>query len=131
MGCCVPNAKCNYLTSMMASLTCHPMPVGVQFAPYAGLDDPIIEIAITPNRADCLGVRGVARDLAAAGFGTLKPLDTTPHQGSLTARCAGSWILTERTIYVRQSLALLLIMLSIRQPGMDGAASDSRWPASD
>ncbi|MFN9115980.1 MAG: phenylalanine--tRNA ligase beta subunit-related protein, partial [Bacteroidota bacterium] len=39
-----------------------------------GLNDPVIDIAITPNRADCLGVRGVARDLAAAGLGTLKPL---------------------------------------------------------
>ena len=37
--------------------------------------DPVIEIAITPNRAECLGVRGVARDLAAAGLGTLKPLN--------------------------------------------------------
>lgn len=36
--------------------------------------DPVIEINITPNRAECLGVRGVARDLAAAGLGTLKPL---------------------------------------------------------
>lgn len=35
--------------------------------------DPVIDIAITPNRADCLGVRGIARDLAAAGLGTLKP----------------------------------------------------------
>lgn len=35
--------------------------------------DPIIDIAVTPNRADALGVRGVARDLAAAGLGTLKP----------------------------------------------------------
>ena len=34
--------------------------------------DPVIEIAITPNRPDCLGVRGIARDLAAAGLGTLK-----------------------------------------------------------
>ena len=34
----------------------------------------MIEIAITPNRADCLGVRGVARDLAAAGLGRLRPL---------------------------------------------------------
>lgn len=39
-----------------------------------GANDPVIEIAITPNRADCLGVRGIARDLAAAGIGTLKPL---------------------------------------------------------
>ena len=57
-------------------------PVGDSFAAYAGLDDPVIEIAITPNRADCLGVRGVARDLAAAGYGTLKPLDTSAHEGS-------------------------------------------------
>ncbi|MGC6485320.1 MAG: phenylalanine--tRNA ligase subunit beta [Candidatus Puniceispirillales bacterium] len=52
-------------------------PVGEAFAPWAGLDDPVIEIAITPNRADCLGVRGVARDLAAAGLGRLKPLAET------------------------------------------------------
>ena len=57
-------------------------PVGARFAAVTGLDDPIIEIAITPNRADCLGVRGVARDLAAAGYGTLKPLDTSAHEGS-------------------------------------------------
>ena len=36
----------------------------------------MIDIALTPNRADCLGVHGIARDLAAAGVGTLKPLDT-------------------------------------------------------
>jgi phenylalanyl-tRNA synthetase beta chain len=35
--------------------------------------DPVIEIAITPNRPDALGVRGIARDLAARGFGTLRP----------------------------------------------------------
>ncbi len=48
-------------------------PLGGSYAEWAGLDDPVIEIAITPNRADCLGVRGIARDLAAAGLGTLKP----------------------------------------------------------
>ena len=46
--------------------------VGQPFAEILGLDDPVIEIAITPNRQDCLGVYGVARDLAAAGLGTLK-----------------------------------------------------------
>ena len=40
---------------------------------WAGLDDPVIEISVTPNRGDALSVRGVARDLAAAGLGTLKP----------------------------------------------------------
>lgn len=49
-------------------------PIGSSVASALGLDDPVIDIAITPNRADCLGVRGVARDLAAAGLGTLKPL---------------------------------------------------------
>jgi phenylalanyl-tRNA synthetase beta chain len=40
--------------------------------------DPVIEIAITPNRGDALGVRGIARDLAARGLGTLKPLSVDP-----------------------------------------------------
>ncbi len=40
-----------------------------------GLNDPVIEVAITPNRGDCLGVRGIARDMAASGLGTLKPLN--------------------------------------------------------
>ena len=48
--------------------------IGESIVNLLGLDDPMIEIAITPNRADCLGVRGVARDLAAAGLGALKPL---------------------------------------------------------
>ncbi|WP_120498367.1 phenylalanine--tRNA ligase subunit beta [Kiloniella sp. EL199] len=56
--------------------------VGVLIAEVLGLDDPIIEIAITPNRGDCLGVRGVARDLAAAGMGTLKPLKVEKIEGS-------------------------------------------------
>lgn len=47
-------------------------PVGMSYAQYAGLDDPVIEIGLTPNRPDCTGVYGIARDLAAAGLGTLK-----------------------------------------------------------
>jgi phenylalanyl-tRNA synthetase beta chain len=56
-------------------------PLGVPFAQVLGLDDPVIEINITPNRQDCLGVRGIARDLAAAGLGTLKPVETAPVPG--------------------------------------------------
>ncbi len=48
-------------------------PPGERFIDWAGLNDPVIEIAITPNRPDALGVRGIARDLAARGLGTLKP----------------------------------------------------------
>ena len=50
-------------------------PVGESYAHWAGLDDPVIDLEITPDRQDCMGVRGIARDLAAAGLGALKPLD--------------------------------------------------------
>jgi len=49
-------------------------PVGMRFIDYRGLSDPMIHIKITPNRPDALGIRGIARDLAARGLGTLKPL---------------------------------------------------------
>ncbi len=48
-------------------------PVGTAYADYAG-SDPVFDVAVTPNRQDCMGVRGIARDLAAAGLGSLKPL---------------------------------------------------------
>ena len=47
-------------------------PVGVAYARFAGLDDPVIDVAVTPNRPDATGVAGIARDLAAAGLGTVK-----------------------------------------------------------
>src|SRR5947208_16321698 len=47
-------------------------PVGEAYAKWAGLDDPVIEIKLTPNRPDCTGVHGIARDLAAADMGTFK-----------------------------------------------------------
>ncbi len=56
-------------------------PVGTAFSDYAQLNDPVIDVAVTPNRQDCMGVRGIARDLAAAGLGTLKPLSVAPVAG--------------------------------------------------
>ncbi|WP_157216529.1 phenylalanine--tRNA ligase subunit beta [Flavisphingomonas formosensis] len=53
-------------------------PVGQAYAAWAGLDDPVIDVSITPNRQDCMGVHGIARDLAAAGLGTLKPVAVLP-----------------------------------------------------
>ena len=47
-------------------------PVGQGYALYAGLDDAVIEINLTPNRPDCTSVHGIARDLAATGIGSLK-----------------------------------------------------------
>ncbi|WP_071795783.1 phenylalanine--tRNA ligase subunit beta [Natronohydrobacter thiooxidans] len=56
-------------------------PLGLRYIDYAGLNDPVIDIAITPNRPDALGVRGIARDLAARGLGKLKPLVVEPVAG--------------------------------------------------
>lgn len=56
--------------------------IGTPMAEVFGLKDQLIEIGLTPNRVDCSGVRGVARDLAAAGAGTLKPLEAAPVKGT-------------------------------------------------
>ena len=56
-------------------------PVGAVYAQWAGLDDPVIEINLTPNRPDAAGVAGIARDLAAAGLGKLKTPDVTAADG--------------------------------------------------
>lgn len=64
--------------------------VGQSFADWLGKNDParvdpVIEIAITPNRGDALGVRGIARDLAARGLGKLKPCTVTPVEASFAS----------------------------------------------
>ncbi len=56
-------------------------PIGQSFADYVG-SDPVFDVAITPNRPDCMGVYGIARDLAAAGLGVLKPIAAVPVAGS-------------------------------------------------
>jgi phenylalanyl-tRNA synthetase beta chain len=57
-------------------------PVGVPYAKWAQLDDPVIEINLTPNRPDCTGIHGVARDLAAAGIGKLREAPIKPVAGA-------------------------------------------------
>ena len=57
-------------------------PVGVAYARWAGLDDPVIDVAVTPNRPDATGVAGIARDLAAAGLGSLKTPAPKPLGGA-------------------------------------------------
>lgn len=57
-------------------------PVGTPYPDYAGLNDPVIDVSITPNRQDCMGVRGIARDLAAAGMGQIRPLSPVSVSGS-------------------------------------------------
>lgn len=57
-------------------------PVGKPYAAWAGFDDPVIDVGVTPNRPDALGIYGIARDLAAKGIGTLKPLDASAIAGT-------------------------------------------------
>jgi len=56
-------------------------PVGVNYGQWAGLDDPVIHVNLTPNRGDCAGVNGIARDLAAAGLGKFKDRPVEPVAG--------------------------------------------------
>jgi phenylalanyl-tRNA synthetase beta chain len=57
-------------------------PVGANYGQWAGLDDPLIEINLTPNRGDCTAVQGIARDLAAAEIGKLKDPPIKPTKGA-------------------------------------------------
>jgi phenylalanyl-tRNA synthetase beta chain len=61
-------------------------PIGASYAQWAGLDDPVIEINLTPNRADCTGVHGIARDLAAADMGKFKDAAIKPVKGEFPCR---------------------------------------------
>ena len=55
---------------------------GTPLVDHLNINDPIIDLAITPNRADCFSVRGIARDLAAKGLGTLKPINIPEIEGT-------------------------------------------------
>ncbi|MGE0108515.1 MAG: phenylalanine--tRNA ligase subunit beta [Bdellovibrionales bacterium] len=61
-------------------------PLGARYIDVVDVADPVIEINLTPNRGDCAGVYGVARDLAAAGMGTLKPMKIRSEQGTEKSR---------------------------------------------
>src|SRR6266571_60847 len=56
-------------------------PVGTGYAQWAGLGDPVLEINLTPNRQDCTGVHGIARDLAAADMGKFRDPAIKPING--------------------------------------------------
>ena len=80
-------------------------PVGAAFAEWAGLDDPVFDLAVTPNRPDCLGVDGVARDLAAAGLGQFNRRGYQAIEGRFPAEPrvvvepdSGCWVFWRRVI---------------------------------
>jgi phenylalanyl-tRNA synthetase beta chain len=80
-------------------------PVGTPFTRYAGLDDPVFDVNVTPNRPDCLGVDGIARDLGAVQLGHFKHRGYTPIEGSFDPEPkvvaepdSGCWIFWRRVI---------------------------------
>ncbi|MCC7348466.1 MAG: phenylalanine--tRNA ligase subunit beta [Variibacter sp.] len=57
-------------------------PVGTRYADYLGLDDPVLDVNLTPNRPDCTGIHGLARDLGAARLGSFKDAAVKPMAGT-------------------------------------------------
>ena len=68
----------------------HPFDVGTPCTEALGIEGPVIDIGLTPDRADCFGVRGIARDLAAAGQGRLQPLEIEPVPSPVPASASTS-----------------------------------------
>jgi phenylalanyl-tRNA synthetase beta chain len=84
-------------------------PVGVAYAQWARLDDPVIDINLTPNRPDAMGVAGIARDLAAAGLGRLITPEITPVAGQFPCPVAVALDFTAADMHLAPAFALRLV----------------------
>jgi phenylalanyl-tRNA synthetase beta chain len=84
-------------------------PVGVPYARFAGLDDPVIDVSLTPNRPDATGVAGIARDLAAAGLGTLTTQPPRPVTGAFDCPTAVHLDFAQADAHLCPAFALRLV----------------------
>jgi phenylalanyl-tRNA synthetase beta chain len=84
-------------------------PVGVAYTDYASINDPVIDVAITPNRADALGIYGIARDLAAAGLGVLKKQAIVPVKGESVCPVNVKLDFTKDDAHLAPAFALRLV----------------------
>jgi phenylalanyl-tRNA synthetase beta chain len=84
-------------------------PVGKSYAQWAGLDDPVIDINLTPNRPDAAGVAGIARDLAAAGLGRLITPAVAPVQGKFACPVSVALDFSPQDAYLAPAFALRLV----------------------
>ena len=82
---------------------------GQPYAAFAGLDDPVIDINLTPNRPDAAGVHGIARDLAAAGLGRLVTPPVTPFAGEGACAVAVTLDLASEDAHLAPVFALRLV----------------------
>ncbi|MDN5249092.1 MAG: phenylalanine--tRNA ligase subunit beta [Alphaproteobacteria bacterium] len=92
-------------------------PIGESYANYAKLNDPVIEISVTPNRSDCTSVHGIARDLAAFGLGDLKELANQAIPDSIQQRLNAAGIKPQNNIqdccnYIALDIGVPIIALN-------------------
>ncbi len=84
-------------------------PIGASYAAFAGLDDPLIEINLTPNRSDAASIYGIARDLAAAGLGKLKTAAPAPVPGAFPCPVAPKLDFAAEDAHLAPLFALRLV----------------------
>ena len=84
-------------------------PVGMAYAAWAGLDQPVIDINLTPNRPDATGIHGIARDLAAAGLGELRNPGIAPVPGTFPCPVAIRLDFTPQDAHLAPAFALRLV----------------------
>ncbi len=84
-------------------------PVGAVYAQWAGLDDPVIDINLTPNRPDAMGVAGIARDLAAAGLGKRITPEIAPVAGTFPCPVGVTLDFTDADAHLAPAFALRLV----------------------
>ena len=109
-------------------------PVGAAYASYAGLDDPVIDINLTPNRPDATGVAGIARDLAAAGLGALKTRAAeAASRARSTARSTSTLDFAPADAHLCPAFALRLVrgVNNGASPELDAEAAARDRPAAD
>ena len=83
--------------------------VGQRYVDYAGLNEPVIDINLTPNRPDAAGVFGIARDLAAAGLGKLKEAAVEPIAGAFPCPVSVTLDFTPQDAHLAPAFALRLV----------------------
>ncbi len=84
-------------------------PVGQRYVDFAGLNEPVIEINLTPNRPDAAGIHGIARDLAAAGLGKLKDREIKPVAGKFPCPVTVRFDFTDGDKHLAPAFALRLV----------------------
>jgi phenylalanyl-tRNA synthetase beta chain len=84
-------------------------PVGQRYVDWAGLNEPVIEINLTPNRPDAAGVHGIARDLAAAGLGKLKDHPIKPAEATFPCPVSVMLDFTPQDAHLAPAFALRLV----------------------